>query len=183
MRDAGSVMCIMGFLVNLCWFDMLLVSLPFLPRQVRGLRFSQYGRKQRVMHTVCERIVSAPGDNRPVVVAYGAADFSATGWGQPPAPVVGVRRALQRRHRVAFYAEQEHYTSQRCSDDHSKLVPMRDEGGQNEIYGVRRCEAAGCRKTWNRDVNAARNMRKIFMAEATTGTRPVLFTHQGQRAH
>jgi hypothetical protein len=73
--------------------------------RVRGLRFTQYGLKQKVMHDICERIItcnSDPKDTRPVVVAFGAGAFSASSGGQCSGPVKGVRRALQQK-RVEMY--------------------------------------------------------------------------------
>ena len=84
----------------------------------------------------------------------------------------------------------EHYTSQRCSDcafaeepSHHRLDAGRcgdthESGASGEIHGVRWCPE--CRKLWNRDVNAARNMRQVFLHMLAHGlSRPEGFRHPG----
>lgn len=153
-------------------------------RRVRSLRFSQHGLRQRVMYDICQRVTASPnnGDNRPVVVAFGAGMFSSVSRGHCPGPVKGVRRALRERG-VEMYEVNEDYTSQLCNGCHCKVVPMYSEAGGHAIHGVRRCLAATCmRTTLNRDLNAALNIKYIFEQETRTGVRPVKFTRRYQTA-
>ena len=147
-------------------------------RRVRDLRFSQHCRRQRVMGDICSRITSPvdEDDMRPVVVAFGAGMFSSSSRYHAPGPVKEVRTALRKRG-VEVYDVEEDYTSQLCNSCHVKVVPMCQEGGRGEIYGVRRCTAAGCpRNIMNRDANAAMNILFIFKEESRTGHRPEVFT-------
>ena len=70
--------------------------------RVRCLKFTQFGRKQKVMHDICERICASTDqeDERGVVVAFGAGMFSSSSRGHCPGPVKGVRTALRRRRGV-----------------------------------------------------------------------------------
>ena len=149
--------------------------------RVRGLRFSQHCRRQRVMYDICERITAPAGkDDRPVVVAFGAGMFSSCSGGHAPGPVKGVRRALRERG-VEMYDVNEDYTSQLCNCCHSKVVPMYSQGGGKAIHGVRRCISATCmRKTLNRDANAALNILYVFTEETLHGQRPQVFTRRYQ---
>lgn len=50
----------------------------------------------------------------------------------------------------------------------------------HEIHGVCWCSNQNCRTTWNRDVNAARNMCKLFWSMVTNGlVYPDPFRHKG----
>jgi hypothetical protein len=135
------------------------------------------------MHDICVRITecnSDANDSRPVIVAYGAATFSASSSGQCAGPVKGVRKAL-RQHGVEMYDVYEDYTSQLCSCCHKKLEPMYSEGGEFAIHAVRRCLTANCKcKVWNRDLNAALNILHVFLHESKYGVRPDVFTRRYQ---
>lgn len=153
-------------------------------RRVLSLRFTQYVLGQRVMNDMCERIVTAPakaGDTRPVMVAFGAAKFSSSTPGHPPAPVRGLRRALRDRG-VVVHDIDEYNTSKLCHLCHLELSDMRGQGGGETIYAVRRCETVDCPCTiLGRDANAAMNMRAILLhmrrnPDVEDGGRPPAFT-------
>jgi Putative transposase DNA-binding domain len=155
-------------------------------RRVRGLRFGQYVRRQKVMHDICTRIIANPdkSDTRKVVVAFGAGMFSSSSKGHAPGPVKGIRKALRRKN-VEIYDVNEDYTSQLCHCCYEKLVPMYSEGGEEgegeAIHGVRRCLTTECvRKTLNRDINAAINILYVFEEETSTGVKPEKFTRTFQ---
>ena len=69
----------------------------------------------------------------------------------------------------------EYYTSQRCSNcAFNDTLPLEEQQrpvvrGMRRHAGPERCEIWGvsyctvCDTTWNRDVNAARNMRRLFL--------------------
>ena len=153
--------------------------------KVRGLKFTQFGRKQKVMHDICKRICTSPDvdDKRNVVVAFGNGMFSSTSKGHCPGPVKGVIAALRRR-KVEVYVVNEDYTSQLCSQCHEMLEPMYREKKCKAIYSVRRCVTANCPRTlWNRDTNAARNilfLLHIFLHETLHGSRLEVFCRRYQ---
>ena len=150
--------------------------------RVRCLKFTQFGRKQKVMHDICQRICQPVNedDDRAVVVAFGAGMFSSSSKGHCPGPVKGVRRALRSRG-VEVSDVNEDYTSQLCSTCHQKIEPMYGESGGEAIHSVRRCKSTNCPRTlWNRDVNAALNILHIFLHETFHSARPVVFTRTYQ---
>jgi hypothetical protein len=150
--------------------------------RVRGLKFTQYGRKQKLMYDICKRICMPIRNERPVIVAFGAGMFSSTSRGHCPRPVKGVRTALERRRGVEVVDVNEDYPSQLCSECHQKVNPMYSENSREAIYSVRRCVTANCQHTlWNRDTNAARNIMHIFLHELTHGERPEVFTRAYQQ--
>ncbi len=52
--------------------------------------------------------------------------------------------------------------------------------GTFATHGVRWCPHQSCEKTWDRDVNAARNMRQVFLYMLRNGhRRPTAFQHEG----
>jgi hypothetical protein len=148
-------------------------------RRVRSQRFSQYCVRQRVMNAICNRITKGnPDDKRIPVVAFGAAVFNSSSKGHRPGPVKAIRTALKRKG-VIFRDVDEDYTSQLCNECHVRLIPMYCRGGR-ELYEVRRCLTVTCRKTYNRDANAAINMKHIFEYENEHGRRPAVFTQRLQ---
>ena len=106
--------------------------------RVRCLKFTQFGRKQKVMHDICERICAPTDteDERRVVVAFGAGIFSSSSKGHCPGPVKGVRTALRRRRGVEVYDVNKDYSSQLCSECHKKVEPMYGENSCGSIHSV-----------------------------------------------
>jgi len=160
-------------------------------RRVRRSRFQSYVQRTAAMDSLCRRL--SGGRGKEAVVVLGAAECS-SGFGYFPGPVKELRRRLELHTRVVVLDE--HYTSQRCSKcafavrnpvyrSADKLLPgytQRGPEGQarREIHGVRRCPHRSCGLTWNRDVNAARNMRQVFLHMLHNGKkRPPLFQHAG----
>ena len=150
-------------------------------RRVREMRFTQYGKKQKVMHDICERVIRGGGsenDGRKVTIAYGNATFTTKG--SLPGPVKAVRRELQRRGED-IHLVNEDYTSMLCSSCHERLEPMFDEEGR-AIHAVRRCHNSECnRMVWHRDVNACLNIMWVFIREQLDGFRPPVFTRAFQQ--
>ena len=154
-------------------------------RRVKRLAFTTYTKGQRALSDLTFLL---SGGDPSTVVAFGAGTFSPTSKGHAPGPVKKLRRELSSICRVR--ATNEDYTSQACSrcGHKSKLVgPRRKEeakeggagsggerGVRSEIHGVRVC--SNCRMTWNRDVNAALNMRAVHAhMNAHDGERPARF--------
>jgi hypothetical protein len=126
--------------------------------------------KRRAIHSSCERIID---DNDPenVVMSFGHASFSSSSVGFAAGPVELLTREL--RHRVPrFYKMDEYLTSQVCSDCHVRFGKE-----LQHVYALRLCKHIDRRPVvWNRDVNAAINMRSIFLFKYRFGgDRPLLF--------
>jgi hypothetical protein len=133
--------------------------------RMRKLRFQQYSRKQSAIADICNRIVHVEGDNRPVVVVFGAAKFNGK------APTQALRDALGRLPRVQLYHVNEYNTSKLCNGCKCRLVDHED------VWTVKYCTNKDCaRKTHQRDKNAALNIKYVFEQELLTGERPIAFT-------
>ena len=162
-----------------------LIQHQVVERRVRRLRFRSYCQRMTALDSLCRRLCNGQGMH--AVVVLGACECS-SGFGYFPAPLKELRRRLELHTRVVVIDE--HYTSQRCSDcafaeepSHHRLDAGRcgdthESGASGEIHGVRWCPE--CRKLWNRDVNAARNMRQVFLHMLAHGlSRPEGFRHPG----
>ena len=135
----------------------------------RRLRLHTYMKKQKAYNTICNRILS-PSPNQPPnfssIVAFGAAGFSSSSRGYASAPVKGLRRELSKRCSVVLVDEFK--TSQVCSGCQEKFHE------HQRFWKLRACKR--CHKLWNRDVNASRNIRDIFMyMHRMGGERPRIF--------
>eukprot|EP00911_Craspedida_sp_UC1_P002132 UC1_evm3s1639 len=152
-------------------------------RRVRRVRFQADIRRTAALDALCLRISAALGKNG--IVAWGHAQCS-RGFGYAPAPVLELRK------RLAYYTNvvivHENMTSQRCSKCASKeghegpyktLVPGR-QGSDADLFGVRHCTE--CQTDWDRDVNAARNMRMVAIEYVRTGKRPAAFAFRQSQA-
>ncbi len=157
-------------------------------RKVRRLRFQGYMQRVATQDEVCHAVT---GGKEKTVVVFGAARTS-TGWGHAPGPIMELRRRLEMH--ATLVVLHEHYTSRRCSkcafNNPSYTHVHKDQlaGGargqsgeqraKKAIYGMRFCKHCGTR--WNRDVNAARNIRQVFQAMVPPPhERPKLFKHAG----
>ena len=162
-------------------------------RKVRRLRFQGRIQRYAALDALCHRL--SGGHGKRAVVVLGAATFS-RGFGHFPAPIKELRRRLEQHTRVVVLHE--HYTSQRCSKCAFGLTELVGEervddvlepgkcgqSGQrrpiNDIHGVRWCPHRNCTTRWNRDVNAARNMRQVFLYMLHNNQqRPRAFAHDG----
>ena len=166
-----------------------LIKHQVVERRVRRLRFRSYCQRMAALDSLCRRLCNGQGMH--AVVVLGACECS-SGFGYFPAPLKELRRRLELHTRVVVIDE--HYSSQRCSDcafaeepSHHRLDAGRcgdthESGASGEIHGVRWCPE--CRKLWNRDVNAARNMRQVFLrmlahTDPSRPARPEGFRHPG----
>ena len=159
-------------------------------KKVRRLRFQAYIRREATLDSIVNMMTSNRASNgKPkeskAIVVFGAAQCS-SGFRYFPAPVKGLVRRLQRQTHVIILDE--HYTSQRCSKcafGETELKTSHFKNGQSggrksskEIHGVRFCPHENCRTVWNRDVNAARNIRLVFEHMAKNSkVRPSPFAH------
>lgn len=162
-------------------------------RKVRRLRFQGYMQRQAAMDALCHRL--SGGRGKDAVVVLGATTCS-SGFGYFPGPIKALRWRLELYTRVVVLHE--HYTSQRCSkcafggtlleageaeDDKLEAGKRGDTHGRGRsgnIHGVRWCSHQNCTTRWNRDVNAARNMRRVFLHMLENNKeRPAAFKHAG----
>jgi len=131
-------------------------------------RFLQDRMKTKALDALAKRIVPVPSPQ--VCIAYGDWSNQAGIKGHPSAPVKGFARALRRRATVV--PMDEYKTSKLCSLCHHTLEKARliatNDNGEYELRknrNVLRCPNSACRANfWNRDVNAARNIRALLAA-------------------
>ena len=64
-----------------------------------------------------------------------------------------------------FFSVNEHLTSKTCSRCHRKVKQLYKPRLHRALYAVTRCRDHRCDRIWNRDTNAARNMRHILHAK------------------
>ena len=151
-------------------------------------RFNCYIHQQAAMDRLCRRVTRGHPPDK-VCVFLGAAKCD-RGFGYGPSPIKKFRRHLANYARVVVIHE--HYTSQRCSlcafePDRIKLPPQqhepmlagkdRQDGGKETVHGVRWCPT--CKTTHHRDVNSARNMRKLGIHICVNRSRAPPFRHEG----
>jgi len=139
-------------------------------------RLRLYGGKHRAMdrffnemHRACHEV--APGER--IVVAYGAAGFAATAKREASVPVKWAKQACAKRFQTCLTDEFRSTAVDYATGTLLKAVWSRV--ADQRIRGLLWCDptipgSAG--KLVNRDVNAALNIRKCFLQESRTGTRP-----------
>ncbi|KAL3148147.1 hypothetical protein ABBQ38_014429 [Trebouxia sp. C0009 RCD-2024] len=146
-------------------------------RKYRQLRWSRYMQKQRAMASMCNSITGGKSDT---IVAYGDAKFACCGKGNEATPTTSLRKNLGKACKV--YDVDEFRTSKLCCVCHHAMAGMplpsiercRNDGDHS--YSVRLCSNRGCeRMMWNRDVNAAINVLKLFLAWTSGADKPSAF--------
>lgn len=159
----------------------------------RNMRFMRHVFKQKAVHEICDTI--APRDGFTVV---GFGDW--TGLGTTPisrrfcGPLQEIKRELKRRtDSVAFRTVWECKTSVTCHFTQLRLTNMvarstvRDrktkewvQRGASKVHKVLHCKTSArggspMITTWNRDVNASRNILMLLMLEIRGLPRPAAF--------
>jgi Putative transposase DNA-binding domain len=137
-------------------------------RRWRRLRFGSYIGKQKAFDQLTRRFIHRYPR---AVVAFGSAMFDHASRGHKAGPVKGFKKELEKRCKVVLVGE--YLTSQICSVCHKRFDP------RQPLYAAKQCrgENPECRIQWNRDVNAARNIRDIYL----NGSRPPIFDRNQQR--
>ena len=154
--------------------------------------------KQKAIEAVCDMV--APRDKL-TVVGFGNWSNNGTGISRRcSGPIREIRQVLSRRPNVLYTNIDEHKTSCVCSECFERLVNMKadtvkrrrvsDGGGQSNVVvnGQRVhkvlhcCNSVGsaaqkqcCGATWNRDVNAAKNMLMLLQVWMRGAERPTAF--------
>ncbi|KAI3656090.1 hypothetical protein MP638_004512, partial [Amoeboaphelidium occidentale] len=102
-----------------------------------------------------------------VVIAYGGGGFSHNSRGHPPTP--NKHLFLELKLRTRYRLVPEFRTSKLCSLCDNELV-------QYDIWSIRSCNNNNCWTRWNRDINGARNIRRVFLhMNANGGEKPEPF--------
>lgn len=164
----------------------------------RSMRFYRYTRRQAAIEEVCDFI--APEDQINIV---GFGDWNGQAKGikrKYTGPIRDVKRRLESRDNVLFLNIAEHRTSKVCHTCNSELCNMKAkttrwqrDGSKREIasrvHKVLHCRNSvktassevRCGATWNRDVNASRNMLELAMCKILGYQRPDAFCTKQQR--
>ena len=112
-------------------------------------------------------------------------------------PLQAIRRHLGERPDVVFIAVDEHLTSMTCSECRHRLCNMcalttrKSRDGEvvvrrSKVHKVLHCSSSdrsdksGCGKTWNRDINASRNILSLTLDLLAGRDRPHVFC-RGQK--
>jgi hypothetical protein len=106
-----------------------------------------------------------------VMFAFGAAVFAHNSKGSASCPIWSLRMELS--FLCLLFLVNEYNSSKRCQRCKACIVRgVRVKGEQRDLHGVRYCRV--CRLRMNRDINAALNMRYIFLYQlAMCGARPL----------
>jgi len=159
------------------------------------MRFLRYIMKQKYVKDICDAI--APFDSW-VIVGFG--DWS--GGSQSPisrkhcGPIEDIKRELRRRDNVLMRMVDEHKTSITDSLTHLPLTNMKAmttmvrknregvierKSRYNKVHKVLHCKTnvgqntSGRQTTWNRDVNASKNILNLLQQEMAGMPRPAAF--------
>jgi hypothetical protein len=178
-----------------------LAVLPMLVRHrmdkgYRNMRFLRYCRKRKMVHEICDTI--APRDSKMTIVGFG--DWNG-GSGTPISrrtcgPLQEIKMELRSRTNVVFLDVKETKTSVTCNACFGRLVNMKApltvrvnrrtsekrELTNQRVHKVLHCQSNECRKshahtTWNRDVNASKNILMLTMLMLKGKDRPPAFCH------
>ncbi|KAL3141215.1 hypothetical protein ABBQ38_003554 [Trebouxia sp. C0009 RCD-2024] len=148
-------------------------------RRHRQLRRRTFIKTQQAYSALCRSISAGSQDT---VVAYGDASFSSSCCkGNPSTPTVSLRRNLGYHCKV--YDTDEFRTSRLCCACKTAMdgmpLPVTERGRRDhgpESYSVRLCRNTECHRTlWNRDVNAAVNILRLFLDWAEGRAKPPEF--------
>ncbi|KAI9277064.1 hypothetical protein BDA99DRAFT_532144 [Phascolomyces articulosus] len=181
----------------------LLVQQPLLGFHAdteKSLKWTTYRWKQKALHRLARRLCDHLPDQvtrDQVIIAYGSAKFFHAMRGNRSVPVEGFKKKVRQLYTVVPTSEIR--TSKECShmchrDDNNQpptdnprnnlmvIYPQRNRDGTQgfSIFRLKRCD--NCGTIWNRDVNAARNIKYCFHAQNQDNERPIEFTRQPQQA-
>ena len=165
----------------------------------RQMRFLRYTKRQKAIREICD-FIAHPGEMS--VVGFGDWNGGARSCisRRTSGPLKEIKQMLQESPHVKYHGIDEFRTSQTCCACHNRLTNMRayttrvrrkrDNGGllQEEkvtslgkVHKVLHCtsgklgDSLSCGMTWDRDVNASRNIMELLMFEIAGKERPKVF--------
>lgn len=145
----------------------------YLPMKWRQLNWKTSIKRQKAYDRIVLLLTGAPNFKRKhqnrireTIVAYGGGQFSSTSPGYAPTPVKGLFERLKKSCFVRKVPE--YRTTKTCSGCDRQL----EEADHPRIL---RCNN-NCKIIWNRDINAAINLRRVWLhLNANAGRRPEPF--------
>jgi hypothetical protein len=162
------------------YVDALLPMLPDILRVWEQRIFRRQSLKSYIAidKTLDKQCRAITGRKRNVLVAFGAANSCHTGFGYAPVPQKRLRHRLEKIHGARISLISEQYTSQQCTLCDSKLLVVPSDV-KDDVWGVRKCPQCRHRGSplhVHRDINAARNMIRVYLELALNAKRPDAFT-------
>ncbi|KAI9007125.1 hypothetical protein BC832DRAFT_430388 [Gaertneriomyces semiglobifer] len=155
-------------------------------RRITRHKFKAYMGKQHVWNVVAQRLAGDRAAQRNFVIAMGNAKFQHNSPGGPSSPLRRMVKELRRRCMVRMIdVFRTSITCSKCDDE----LPKKTRLWQvcNNIFLIHASDYLdssfqishtyiSAKRQWNRDVNAARNMRSIFLdMNSHNGERPYAF--------
>jgi len=150
-------------------------------RSIRRAGFNSYICRDYALDHLCQRICAlgnSDGTKR-VLVAFGDASVTSSGFGYAPVPQKRLRLRLELIHGARVTLISEFYTSKmchRCEEELQKCYHRDRRPDARAIHGILSCANCrtekDCRQFWHRDVNACRNMIRIYLTLASKRKRP-----------
>ncbi|KAI3635164.1 hypothetical protein MIR68_006730 [Amoeboaphelidium protococcarum] len=129
----------------------------------RRLRWKTRIKRQKAYDQIAQELSNG---NEDTIIAYGGGSFDSSSRGHPPTPTKHLFVELKRRFKCRLIPE--YRTSQVCSNCDGQLT-------QTRFWAVKECQNL-CLTLWNRDVNAARNISRVFLyRNEHNGERPEQF--------
>jgi hypothetical protein len=140
----------------------------------RARRFKSYRFGQKATVKAVKKLIGKGADPSKTVIGWGHWEQQDGGFlrGNEKAPVKKLRRAC-REFGIKVIKIDEHLTSKRCSgccSSNHKCKNVKYNG--IHCHQVIRCTNSECEEVWQRDLNAARNIRNVLMAFLDTQQRP-----------
>ena len=167
------------------WRNYLDALMPMLPDILRVWQQRMFRRQSLKSYIAIDKALTRQcraitGRREGTLVAFGAANSCHTGFGFAPVPQKRLRHRLSTAHGARISLISEHFTSKVCTVCDSLLLPVRSNT-REDIWGVRRCPHCrhwhhGAPLHVHRDVNAAKNILRIYLELARSGKRPAIFT-------
>lgn len=162
----------------------------------RNMRFLRYVHKRRAIEEICDAIAPPRRDGGAALTLVGFGDWKAGGNGSSPisrrtsGPLEEIKLALAGRDDVKLILLDEYKTSVTCNCCGGSLVNMRAKTtdrktgatrvNASRIHRTLHCKSRTCCQapghigtTWNRDVNASRNMLELMMCVVNGWPRPL----------
>ena len=135
-------------------------------------KMKKYVKTQKALETVVEKVLGVKNKKtqRGIIVAYGDGDMSSNMRGVSPLLSTAFYKKMKSSATVQLVSE--FRTSKLCSCCEHELT-------KGDSFRVLRCNNSQCIRTfWNRDINAAINILKLFLHSCSTGTRLPKFSRQ-----